>query len=106
MEQYKYRPVRFYITAFAATWAFWLEAILFNEGLSCTLGMLFGLLSPAAIAVITVFTSKSKKLKDDFKRKILGFYKLKPLNLLIAVMSFHIGIRYLGTVFKSVCFYR
>ena len=44
------------------------------------------MLSPAAIAVITVFTSKSKKLKDDFKRKILGFYKLKPLNLLIAVM--------------------
>lgn len=86
MEQYKYRPVRFYITAFAVTWAFWLEAILFNEGLSCTLGMLFGLLSPAAIAVITVFTSKSQKLKDDFKRKILAFYKLKPLNLLIAVM--------------------
>lgn len=88
MKQHKYRPVRFYVTAFAATWAFWIEAILFNEGLTCTLGMLLGLLSPAAIAVITVFTSGSKELKADFKRKIFGFYKLKPLNLLIAMLTF------------------
>ena len=88
MERYKYRPARFYITSFAATWAFWLEAILFNEGLSCTLGMLLGLISPAVIAVITVFSSGSSKLKADFKRKILGFYKLKPLNLLAAALTF------------------
>lgn len=52
MEPYKYRPVRFYVLAFSTTWAFWLEAILFNEGLSCTLGMLLGLLSPAAVIVL------------------------------------------------------
>ena len=56
--------------------------------MSCTLGMLLGLISPAAIAVITIITSKSDKLKTDFKRKILGFYKLKPLNLLLAALTF------------------
>ena len=88
MEPYKYRPVRFYVLAFSTSWAFWLEAILFNEGLSCTIGMLFGLLSPAAVAVFTVFFSHSEKLKADFKRKIYGFYKLKPLNLLTAILVF------------------
>ena len=85
---YQYRPGRFYVVSFAATWGFWLMAILFCEGLSCTLGMLFGLLSPAAVAVITVFTSGNRELKADFKRKIFGFYKLKPLNLLIAILTF------------------
>ncbi len=33
MENYKYRPVKFYLTAFAVTWFFWFEAILFNEGM-------------------------------------------------------------------------
>lgn len=79
---YVYKPVRFYIQVFAATWGFWLFAILFNNGLSCTLGMLLGLISPATIAIITVFTSKSDALKKDFKRKICNFYKLKPLYII------------------------
>lgn len=88
MEQYKYKPKKFYIIAYSFTWLFWLIAILFNEGLSCTLSMLFGLLSPAFTAIIMVFGSKNEKLKKDFKRKIFGFYKLKPLNLLIAIVMF------------------
>lgn len=88
MNEYKYRPLRFYVAAFAVTWLFWLEAILFYEGLSCTLGMLFGLISPAVIAIITVFRSGSDALKKDFKRKLIGFYKLKPMNLLIAIGFF------------------
>jgi len=54
--------------------------------------MLFGLLSPAIIAIITVFASKSKSLKADFKRKVINFYQLKPLNLLIAVIVFMIVV--------------
>lgn len=88
MTKYQYRPIRFYVTAFAATWLCWFEAILFKEGLSCTIGLLLGLIAPAIIAIITVLTSKSDALKKDFKRKIIGFYKLKPLNLLIAVLLF------------------
>ena len=66
---YTYKPKRFYLQVFIATWAFWLFAILFDEGLTCTLGMFLGLISPASIAIITVFTSKSQALKKDFKRK-------------------------------------
>ena len=79
---YTYKPKRFYIQVFIATWVFWLFAILFNDGLSCTIGMLLGVLSPATIAIITVFTSKSYALKKDFKRKIFNFWKLKPLSIL------------------------
>lgn len=88
MENYKYRPVKFYLTAFAVTWFFWFEAILFNEGLSCTLGMLLGLLSPATVAIFMVFKSKNSNLIKDFKRKILGFYKLKPVYIIVAVIAF------------------
>ena len=39
-----------------------------------------------------VFTSRSRALKQDLKRKIVGFYKLKPLNLLLAVAVFSLII--------------
>ena len=86
--RYKYRPVRFYVTAIGLTWACWLFAILFDKGISCALGMLGGLLAPSAVAVYTVFSSKDTDLINDFKRKIFGFYKLKPLNLALAVAVF------------------
>jgi len=57
-----------------------------KEGFICTLTMLLGLLSPAIIALITVFGSKSKELKADFKRKIFRFYKLRPKYIFAAVI--------------------
>lgn len=50
--------------------------------------MLLGLISPAVTAVITVLTSGSKALKADLKRKLVGFYRIKPLNILAAVLLF------------------
>ena len=85
---YTYRPIKYYVITFLLTWTFWFEAILFDRGLSNTLGMLLGLLSPAMVAVIIVFSSKNDSLKNDFKRKLVGFYKLKPLNLFIAIVAF------------------
>ncbi len=85
---YVYMPKRFYFFVFAATWLFWGLAIIFKQNFLCTLFMLLGLISPALIAVITVFTSKSDSLKKDFKRKILNFYKLKPLYILFAILIF------------------
>lgn len=41
--------------------------------------MLFGLLAPAATAVVTVLTSGSRELKQDLRRKLVGFYRIKPL---------------------------
>ena len=44
--------------------------------------MVLGVLCPASIAIITVFTSKSEALKKDFRRKIFNFWKLKPFYIL------------------------
>ncbi len=92
MKQYRYRPVRFYAACYAVTWAFWISAAVISrsendDGISATL-MLLGLIAPAVTAVVTVFTSKSKALKADFKRKLAGFYRIRPLNILAAVFVF------------------
>jgi membrane protease YdiL (CAAX protease family) len=50
--------------------------------------MLLGLMTPAATAVITVLTSGSRELKSDLKRKLVGFYRLKPLSIVKAVIGF------------------
>lgn len=92
MKQYQYKPLRFYLTCFALTWAFWITAAMIgrsanDNGLSTVL-MLFGLISPAVTAVTTVLTSGSKALKADLKRKLVGFYRIKPLNILAAILVF------------------
>ena len=38
--------------------------------------------------MITVFTSKNKALINDFKKKLIGFYRIKPKYILIAVLIF------------------
>ena len=82
MEKYIYRPVRFYLITFACTWFWWLFAILLNEGTGLYLGIFFLLFlawfSPAVVAVVTVFTSKNKALINEFKKKLIGFYRIKP----------------------------
>lgn len=50
--------------------------------------MLFGLIAPAVTAVISVLTSGNKALKADLKRKLIGFYRIKPLSILAAVVVF------------------
>ena len=83
MEKYIYQPVRFYLITFACTWFWWLFAILLNEGTGLYLGMFLGLVSPAVVAVVTVFTSKNKALINDFKKKLIGFYRIKPIYIYI-----------------------
>lgn len=92
MERYKYRPLRFYVTCFAVTWTFWVLAAKISKspndnGISSLL-MLLGLAAPAVIAIITVMTSGSKALKADLKRKIVGFYRIRPFSILAAVVGF------------------
>ena len=90
MDRYIYKPVKFYVITFAFTWAFWLLAILFDEGTLLYLFMFLGLISPAVVAITTVATSKSKALKNDLKRKLVSFYRLKPLNIIFAIIVFAI----------------
>lgn len=47
--------------------------------------MFMGLIFPETVAAITVFTSKSQSLKKDFKRKIIDFYRIILLYIVIAV---------------------
>ena len=103
MEHYVYRPVRFYITVFALTWGFWILAILFrnNNPLLFTF-MVLGVMMPAVTAIVTVLTSKNKMLKDDLKRKIIGFYRIKPLYLILPVIAF--GLVIVCSIGTSVLF--
>lgn len=88
MEHYVYRPVRFYVICFAVTWAFWITAAVLGSSDIAMVLMLFGLLAPAVTAVVTVLTSKNAALKQDLKRKIIGFYRIKPLNILLGILFF------------------
>ena len=88
MQTYRYRPTRFYALCFALTWGNWLLALLFGEGPLLLVFMVLGLFSPAALATATVLCSNSPALKADFRRKLLGFYRLRPGQILLAVLSF------------------
>ena len=84
---YRYRPVLFFICAYVFTWIFWIPAIFLPEHISPFL-MLAGLLAPAVVSTVFVMTSGSDALKQDLKNKIIGFYKVKWLNVFWAVIVF------------------
>ena len=90
-KQYRYRPVLFFVMAYIFTWIFWIPAIFVPENVSQIL-MLIGLIAPAAVSTIFVMVSGSDVLKQDLKNKIVGFYKVKWMNVLLAVIVFAIVI--------------
>jgi len=90
-DEYRYRPVLFFVCAYLFTWIFWIPAIFFPENISSIL-MLLGLLAPAVVSTVFVMTSGSDALKQDLKNKIIGFYKVKWLNVLWAVVVFALVI--------------
>ena len=90
-EKYKYKPVLFFALAYLFTWIFWIPAIFTSESISPLL-MLLGLMAPAVVSTIFIMVSNSDLLKQDFKNKIVGFYKVKWLNVVWAVIVFAIVI--------------
>ena len=90
-EHYKYRPVLFFALAYLFTWIFWIPAIFMPESISPLL-MLLGLMAPAVVSTVFIMVSKSDLLKQDFKNKMIGFYKVKWLNVVWAVIVFAIVI--------------
>lgn len=86
-KQYRYRPVLFFAMAYLFTWIFWIPAIFTPESVSPIL-MLLGLIAPAAVSTVFILASGSDALKQDLKNKIVGFYKVKWLNVLWAVIVF------------------
>lgn len=90
-DEYRYRPILFFVFAYLFTWIFWIPAIFMPESISSIL-MLLGLLAPAVVSTVFVMTSGSDALKRDLKNKIVGFYKVKWLNVLWAVIVFALVI--------------
>lgn len=97
-----YRPVRFYATVFAATWTCWVAAILLENEAFQAVALVLGLLAPSITAIITVFTSGSDELKQDFKEKLTSFHQLNPRAILAAIGLFFLVI--VVSVFVSTFF--
>ena len=86
-DEYRYRPVLFFICAYFFTWIFWIPAIFVPETAGSVL-MLIGLIAPAVVSTVFVLVSGSTELKKDLKNKIIGFYKVKWVNVFLAVFVF------------------
>ena len=84
---YKYRPILFFSLAYLFTWIFWVPAIFVSENLGSLL-MVIGLIAPAVVSTLFVVFSGSDALKRDLRQKIIGFYKVKWLNVFFAVLVF------------------
>ena len=87
MDEYRYRPVLFFLCAYFFTWVFWIPAIFVSEELGAGL-MLIGLFAPAVVSTVFVLASGSNALKKDLKDKIIGFYKVKWINVFWAIVVF------------------
>jgi len=84
---YRYRPVLFFALAYLFTWIFWIPAI-FVRGNTGTFLMMLGLIAPAVVSTLFVVFSGSDALKKDLRQKIIGFYKVKWMNVLLAILVF------------------
>ena len=84
---FRYRPVLFFALAYLFTWIFWVPAIFLPEDIGPVL-MVIGLVAPAVISTLFVLRSGSPVLKQDLKNKIVGFYKVNWLNVLLAILVF------------------
>ncbi len=84
---YRYRPVLFFALAYLFTWIFWIPAIFAPDNLGAAL-MFIGLLAPAVVSTVFILVSKSDLLKKDLKIKLIGLYKVKWLNVLLAILQF------------------
>ena len=84
---YRYRPVLFFALAYLFTWIFWIPAI-FIKGNTGTFLMMLGLIAPAVVSTLFVVFSGSDALKKDLRQKIAGFYKVKWMNVLLAILVF------------------
>ena len=84
---YRYKPVLFFALAYLFTWIFWVPAI-FLPGNAAFGLMAVGLIAPAVVSTLFVVFSGSDALKRDLRNKLVGFYKVKWLNVFWAVALF------------------
>ena len=100
-KAYRYRPVLFFALAYLFTWIFWIPAAFVPENIGAGL-MVIGLLAPAVVSTLFVVFSGSDALKKDLRNKIIGFYKVRWRNVILAVALFAGMIA--TTIFLSLAF--
>ena len=86
-KPYKYRPVLFFLMAYLFTWGFWIPAVFTDQNIGAVL-MLIGLIAPAVVSTVFVLASGSDLLKRDLKIKLVGLYKVKWMNVFMAILLF------------------
>jgi len=90
---YQYKPVRYYVTVFALTWAFWIAAAILGhsaaDNATARFGLMFiGLLVPPITSLCTIMRSKNAALKRDLRHKLIGLFRVKPPIVLSAIVLF------------------
>ena len=100
-KPYRYRPVLFFALAFLFTWIFWIPAVFVPENLGAGL-MFIGLLAPAVVSTLFVLFSGSEKLKKDLKNKLIGFYRVRWRNVILATAVFAAIVA--GSILLSLAF--
>ena len=100
-KPYRYRPVLFFALAFLFTWVFWIPAVFVPENLGAGL-MFIGLLAPAVVSTLFVLFSGSEKLKKDLKNKLIGFYRVRWRNVILATAVFAAIVA--GSILLSLAF--
>ena len=90
INAYSSKTVRYFCTVFIFTWVFWVIAIFLsrsdNDNGMSTLFLLLGLVMPTAITLVMIFTSKNAELKQDFKEKLFGITRMRPLNIILSII--------------------
>lgn len=85
-----WRPVRFYLITFVATWIPWVAGVVVasRPGLTGTGGLfnLIGLLAPAAACLTLTFGGGSPALKADFKSRFVGWSRIRARYLIPALL--------------------
>lgn len=91
---YKFKPIKFYLITLACTWILWAVAAIFSHLKNETFYavamafMFLGLIVPSIVAFVFVKKSGSKALKEDYKAKICGFFRIKFWNIILAMIIF------------------
>jgi len=90
-QHYRYRPFLFFALAYAATWVPWLVGAYLarpqgGEGYGFIFNLVGLLLGPTGMALILVFTSKNRALKEDFIQRFFDLRLIRPLYALIAIV--------------------
>ena len=89
-ETYQYRPARFFLAAYLATWISWFLAAYAGsrEGLEpyAVLLNFVGLAGPCAVALVLVLTSGNQTLKCDLKDRLLNLRRIHSAYLILAIL--------------------